>query len=279
MGLVAAAIVTLATPLGTAIWSLRLQLPEPGDLAGDDRVGARDPVDPRDRLPPDRDRSRGLAVVAIADATAADAAARGRRLPRVRRALDAQPDLRRPRPGVPDRLLGARPLHAPSPAPWWPCAAGAALGGRASPTPRCSARLETTRPVTPSLRYALKHPPKHGRIAAYAGASSYVLWRSPRHAGGDRRLARALQPRRAPRQLRHPARLARGIPPGRSIGSTWVRVIAHLPGAIQALKAHGFRVAYAGGGSVYLVRPGRPAFHQIPVLRRRRSVVACASGE
>ena len=31
-------------------------------------------------------------------------------------------------------------------------------------------------------------------------------------------------------------------------------VIAHLPGAINALEAHGFRVAYEGGGSVYLVR-------------------------
>jgi len=33
-------------------------------------------------------------------------------------------------------------------------------------------------------------------------------------------------------------------------------VIAHLPGAIEALKAHGFKVAYEGGGSVYLVRRG-----------------------
>jgi hypothetical protein len=30
-----------------------------------------------------------------------------------------------------------------------------------------------------AVRYALRHPPERGRIAAYAGASSYALWRSP----------------------------------------------------------------------------------------------------
>ena len=84
-------------------------------------------------------------------------------------------------------------------------------GGRAGAGVAYAAILGPARNDAPgfaAVRYALKHPPKHGRIAAYAGASSYVLWRSPRTAGGDRRLARALQPRRAARKLRHPARLA-----------------------------------------------------------------------
>jgi hypothetical protein len=33
---------------------------------------------------------------------------------------------------------------------------------------------------SPAVGYALRHPPRNGRIAALAGVGSYVLWRSPR---------------------------------------------------------------------------------------------------
>src|SRR2546429_7436999 len=32
----------------------------------------------------------------------------------------------------------------------------------------------------PAVKYALRPPPKKGRIAAYVGATSYMLWRAPR---------------------------------------------------------------------------------------------------
>ena len=32
----------------------------------------------------------------------------------------------------------------------------------------------------PLVRYALAHPPPHGRIASYTAVGSYLLWRSPK---------------------------------------------------------------------------------------------------
>jgi hypothetical protein len=104
-----------------------------------------------------------------------------------------------------------------------------------------------------AVRYALKHPPKHGRIAAYAGASSYVLWRSPKTPV----VIDGWLEHFSPTELRGNYGILRGWhgDPTREVERLNVGgVIAHLPGAIQALKAHGFKVAYEGGGSVYLVR-------------------------
>jgi hypothetical protein len=104
-----------------------------------------------------------------------------------------------------------------------------------------------------AARYALKHPPKHGRIAAYAGASSYVLWRSPRTPV----VIDGWLEHFTPKELRGNYGILRGWHgnPTRVVRRLRVgAVIAHLPGAIHDLEAHGFSVKYAGGGSVYLVR-------------------------
>lgn len=104
-----------------------------------------------------------------------------------------------------------------------------------------------------AVRYALRHPPKHGRIAAYAGASSYVLWRSPHTPV----VIDGWLEHFTPGELRGNYGILRGwhLNPTPDVRRLHVgAVIAHLPVAIDALKAHGFRVAYSGGGSVYLVR-------------------------
>lgn len=102
-------------------------------------------------------------------------------------------------------------------------------------------------------RYAVKHPPSHGRIAAYAGASSYVLWRSP----GTPVVIDGWLEHFKPRELRGNYGILRGwhANPTRVVDRLHVgAVIAHLPGAIHSLRTHGFAVKYRRGGSVYLVR-------------------------
>ena len=111
----------------------------------------------------------------------------------VRGVLDAQPDLRGPRRGVPDRLLGARSRSGPPrmPSPWSAVAAArrlralivyVALLGPARPT----------RPGYAAVRYALKHPPSTGG-SPRTPARAHTCCGGRPDAGGDRRLARALQ--------------------------------------------------------------------------------------
>jgi hypothetical protein len=63
-----------------------------------------------------------------------------------------------------------------------------------------------------------------------------------------------------PKELRGNYGILRGwhANPTREVNRLHVgAVIAHLPGAIAALQAHGFQIAYARGGSAYLVRERR----------------------
>jgi hypothetical protein len=104
-----------------------------------------------------------------------------------------------------------------------------------------------------TVAYALKHPPPSGRIAAYAGVDSYILWRAPRtpvvingwlehFSAGQLRVNYGLL-----RGWHHdPSRIVRRY----RIGA----VIAHLPRAINALERHGFVARYVGPEDTYLVR-------------------------
>jgi hypothetical protein len=104
-----------------------------------------------------------------------------------------------------------------------------------------------------AVRYALKHPPKHGRIAAYAGASSYALWRSP----STPVVIDGWLEHFRPGELRGNYGILRGWHenPTPDVKRLHVgAVIAHLPGAIRTLEAHGFVVKYEDAHGAYLVR-------------------------
>jgi hypothetical protein len=127
--------------------------------------------------------------------------------------------------------------------------AGAALSwallvGPARNEPILSARL---------VGYALRHPPPSGHIAAYAGIGSYMLWRSPR------------APVELDGWLEHfSAAELRGtyaVLDGRTVDPTrFVRrlrigaVIADRHRAIEALRAHGFVVELKTRAGAYLIK-------------------------
>jgi MFS family permease len=101
--------------------------------------------------------------------------------------------------------------------------------------------------------YALRHPPSHGHIAAYAGIGSYMLWRSPS------------APVELDGWLEHfsatELRDTYAVLDGRTADPTpFVRnlhigaVIADRRVAIKALVAHGFTVAFRNRSGAYLVR-------------------------
>jgi hypothetical protein len=107
----------------------------------------------------------------------------------------------------------------------------------------------------PAVRYALQHPPRKGRIATYAGATSYILWRSPRTPV----LIDGWLEHFTPGELRGNYGLVRGwhADPTPEVQRFGVgAVIAHLPRAIRALEAHGFVAEYSGRDGTYLVRRG-----------------------
>jgi len=105
----------------------------------------------------------------------------------------------------------------------------------------------------PAVQYAIQHPPKRGRIVAYAGPSSYMLWRAPdtpvvidgwlEHFTEDEL--------RDNFDLLHGS-LANPIPAVRRLHAD--AVIAYIPEAIDRLKAHGFTARVSGPYGTYLVR-------------------------
>jgi hypothetical protein len=106
-----------------------------------------------------------------------------------------------------------------------------------------------------AVQYALDHPPERGRIAAYAGPSSYMLWRDPETPvvingwlehfteGQLRANFGILHGSR-----RDPTRYVRRLDVG--------AVIAYLPDAIDRLEANGFVAKLSAEHGTYLVRRG-----------------------
>jgi hypothetical protein len=102
--------------------------------------------------------------------------------------------------------------------------------------------------------YALRHPPKQGRIAALGGVSSYLLWRSPRTPV----LVNGWLEHFSPAALRANYGVVRGRPwapdPARwGIGG----VITRNHTAVRALERRGFVVKQRAPEGVYLVRERR----------------------
>jgi hypothetical protein len=109
----------------------------------------------------------------------------------------------------------------------------------------------------PAVQYAIQHPPRRGRIVAYAGPSSYMLWRAPdtpvvidgwlEHFTEDEL--------RANFGILHGAR-PDPTPYVKRLGAG--AVIAYIPEAIDRLEAHGFTAKVSGPNGTYLVRKERP---------------------
>jgi hypothetical protein len=112
---------------------------------------------------------------------------------------------------------------------------------------------------SPVVDYALAHPPKNGRIVTYAGVGSYMLWRSPRTAVALNGWLEHF----SPQQLSDTYGVLRGYTPDLlgaverlQIGA----VIAHVPAAIQRLEAIGFRPEFSSPGGTYLVREAKHGY-------------------
>jgi hypothetical protein len=107
---------------------------------------------------------------------------------------------------------------------------------------------------SPVIDYALEHPPENGRILTYAGTGSYMLWRSP---DTPVVLNGWLEHFTRP-QLADTYGVLRGwaadVPTSvNRLGAG--AVIAHIPEAIRRLEAHGFVAEFRSAEGTYLVRP------------------------
>jgi hypothetical protein len=107
----------------------------------------------------------------------------------------------------------------------------------------------------PVVDYAIAHPPKNGRIVTYAGVGSYMLWRSPETPVALNGWLEHF----TPQQLTDSYGVLRGYTPDLlgavqrlQIGA----VIAHVPAAIRRLEAVGFEPRFVGPNGTYLVRAG-----------------------
>lgn len=124
------------------------------------------------------------------------------------------------------------------------------------------------------IGYALRHPPRSGRIASYAGVGSYMLWRS---AGAPVVLDGWLE-HFSPVELRdtyavvdgrvaNPMRYVRRL----RIGA----VIADRHRAIDVLRAHGFAVEFRTRAGAYLVKREGSASANPKRRRSHRCAGAC----
>lgn len=107
----------------------------------------------------------------------------------------------------------------------------------------------------PAVQYALDHPLERGRIVAYAGPSSYILWRSPQTPVViDGWLEHFTE-----QELRDNFGILHGTfaDPTPQVRRLHVgAVIAYLPEAIERLEAHGFVAKSSGPNGTYLIRRG-----------------------
>jgi hypothetical protein len=116
----------------------------------------------------------------------------------------------------------------------------------------------------PVADYAIAHPPKHGRIVTYAGVGSYINWRSP----NTPVVLNGWLEQYTPQELRDNYRVLRaGSAPDLRGALRRIHagaVIAHLPSAIQQLEAAGFRPVFISPEGTYLMRVPHGAKLSVP---------------
>jgi hypothetical protein len=106
----------------------------------------------------------------------------------------------------------------------------------------------------PVADYTIAHPPTHGRIVTYAGVGSYINWRSP----NTPVVINGWLEQYTPQELRDNYGVLRAGP-DENLSAALKRihagaVIAHLPSAIQRLEDAGFQAKFSSTGGTYLVR-------------------------
>jgi hypothetical protein len=103
--------------------------------------------------------------------------------------------------------------------------------------------------------YALRHPPKQGRILSRAGVGSYMLWRSPTTPV----VLNGWLEHYTPAELRAAYGLLRGNPEALPYVRRWgigAAVVGHIR-AVRMLEARGFVAKYSDRNGIYLVREAR----------------------
>jgi hypothetical protein len=147
---------------------------------------------------------------------------------------------------APDRSMGA--LRAPIAVAGSAAVAAVLVWATVLGPPKAESHLGA-----PVVDYALEHPPENGRILTYAGVGSYMLWRSP---DTPVVLNGWLEHFTRP-QLADTYGVLRGwaadVPASVDrLGAG--AVIAHVPEAIRRLEAHGFVAEFRSAEGTYLVR-------------------------
>jgi hypothetical protein len=105
----------------------------------------------------------------------------------------------------------------------------------------------------PVADYAIAHPPKRGRIVTYAGVGSYINWRSP----GTPVVLNGWLEQYTPQELRDNYGVLRAWTsdlPGALRRIHAGAVITHVSSAIRRLEAAGFRPRFSSAEGTYLVR-------------------------
>ncbi len=105
----------------------------------------------------------------------------------------------------------------------------------------------------PVADYAIAHPPKHGRIVTYAGVGSYINWRSPKTPV----VLNGWLEQYTPQELRDNYGVLRAWTGDLSGALRRIHagaVITHVHSAIRRLEAAGFRPEYTSAQGTYLVR-------------------------
>jgi hypothetical protein len=106
----------------------------------------------------------------------------------------------------------------------------------------------------PVAEYAIAHPPKHGRIVTYAGVGSYINWRSPETPV----VLNGWLEQYTPQELQDNYRVLRAGQatdlPGALRRTHAGAVIVHLHSAVQRLERAGFRSVFSSPDGTYMIR-------------------------